>query len=261
MTDVHSLAQALLDPKCPVPADVRARAGIDPVERFAVHRNNIMVSLVDALADAYPVTESLLGTFCFRATAREYVQQSWPTSPVLADYGADFGVFLSGFAPLQSIGYLPDLATLEWARQRSLHAQDGVALLPESLAAVWSDAALLEGVTWTLHPAAHVILSPHPVVSIWAAHQHRDASAIHTALSEIVHQPEAALVVRDAWTVGVVPIDPGQAVFLRALQAGKTMPVALSEALEEGHPVPVVDTLTLLINHRVFTDFQAESPR
>ena len=88
-------AAALLDRSKPVPEGIRSR----PRRRFAVYRNNVHVSLIEALATRFPVCRALTGDEFFRAMARDFVTARPPRSPVLMTYGDDFGDFIDGFAP------------------------------------------------------------------------------------------------------------------------------------------------------------------
>jgi hypothetical protein len=67
--------------------------GSDPARRFAVYRNNVVVSLIDALADTFPVTQELVGEDFFRAMAGVFVRHAPPTSALLAEYGEGFSGF------------------------------------------------------------------------------------------------------------------------------------------------------------------------
>ena len=73
MSQQAQLALALLDPGAACPPGLRSWNGSDPGARFAVHRNNVVVSLIDALADGFPVTQELVGEAFFRAMARVHV--------------------------------------------------------------------------------------------------------------------------------------------------------------------------------------------
>lgn len=53
MSHQQAIAAALLDPAHPCPPGLTAWNGSDPAHRFAVYRNNVIVSLVDALADTF----------------------------------------------------------------------------------------------------------------------------------------------------------------------------------------------------------------
>ena len=69
-----AFAEALLSPESDHPPGLRTWNGSDPGPRFAVYRNNLVVSLVDALADTYPVVQEMVGVEFFRAMAREFVR-------------------------------------------------------------------------------------------------------------------------------------------------------------------------------------------
>src|SRR5262245_42138387 len=73
-------AAALLDPDRPVPAALTAHNGVHPRKRFAVYRNNVVVSLINALRTRFPATEAILGAEFFFATARSFVAAHPPRS-------------------------------------------------------------------------------------------------------------------------------------------------------------------------------------
>ena len=100
----------------------RPPAITEDTRRFAVYRNNVYVSLVDALVAGFPKVHELVGDTFFRAMARDYAAEHPPKTPVLAFYGEDFGAFISGFQPAEGVPYLGDIARLEFARRCALHA-------------------------------------------------------------------------------------------------------------------------------------------
>lgn len=215
--------------------------GSDPGKRFAVYRNNVVVSLVDAVADSYPVVQALVGEAFFRAMAREFVRRAPPRSPVLAWYGAGFAGFVEAFPPAAGVPYLADVARLEWLRVEAWHAADAAGLSPAALAQLLADAAQLPGTRLMLHPAVRVICSAHPVVSLWAAHQADDPT---DALARVdLQRAEAALLVRPESSVDVIAIAAGAADFIRQLDAG----AALAEAVAQSRPFDLPAMLALLI--------------
>ena len=104
--------RALLDPTLPAPPGLATWNGSDPALRFAVYRNNVVVSLVAALADTFPVVRELVGADFFTAMARLYVAEQPPSSPVLAHYGDGFADWLAQFEPAANLPYLADMAPL-----------------------------------------------------------------------------------------------------------------------------------------------------
>lgn len=238
-------SSALLDPEMVCPSGLRVWNGSDPARRFAVYRNNVIVSLIDALSDSYPVVQALVGDAFFRAMAREFVRNSPPRSPVLAWYGAGFADFVAGFPPAAGVPYLADVARLEWLRVEALHAADAEGAADEDLAVLLSDAGRLADARFRLHPSVRVLWSPHPVVSLWAAHQHDDPSDALAALNP--EDGEAALLMRPALGVEIIPIEPGAADFIGHLGAG----ISLAEALAASRPFDLPAALGLLLREHL----------
>jgi Putative DNA-binding domain len=53
------------------------------IKRYNVYRNNVTVSLIDALAATYPAVQRITDVEFFRAMARFHVRATPPTSPLL----------------------------------------------------------------------------------------------------------------------------------------------------------------------------------
>ncbi len=83
-------ARALLDPDLATPAVVAGPKSKAADKRYNVYRNNVTVSLINALAVAFPATQRITGVDFFRAMARFYVRAAPPLSPLLFEYGRDF---------------------------------------------------------------------------------------------------------------------------------------------------------------------------
>ena len=235
---------ALLDPERPVPLGLKAWNGSDPRVRFGVHRNNVVVSLVAALQDTFPVARQLVGDEFFAAMARIYVCEQPPASPVLTDYGDGFGDWLVQFEPVTALPYLADMARLERARVRAFHAADAAALGAGAIAQHLADPQCLPRARLALHPSLSVLMSPFAVVSLWSAHQ--SAGAMPTVA---IDDPEAALVLRAPDDeVLVIAIPPAAAIFVRQLDEARTLGAALEAASSAGS-FDLAATLTLLIRH------------
>jgi hypothetical protein len=93
----ESFAAALIDPARTTPSLVAGPNGKAAVRRYNVYRNNVTVSLIDALAAVYPAVQRITGVEFFRAMARFHVRASPPTSPLLFDYGRDFPAFIETY--------------------------------------------------------------------------------------------------------------------------------------------------------------------
>lgn len=244
MSDQEAFAAALLDPARPCPADLRSWNGSDPAPRFAVHRNNIVVSLVDALAEQFPVTQELVGVEFFRAMARVFVRQHPPRTPIIACIGAPFADFIASFAPAASVPYLGDVARLEMARVTACHAADADTLTPDAIDRAAADPEQLARQSVTLHPSVQVLSSPHAIYSLWAAHQGvLDIAAVDPDLAQQV------LVFRDGLDVRTLQIAPGTACFLARLHAGDMLAVAAGAADESDERFDLAGSIALLLRH------------
>jgi hypothetical protein len=238
-------AACLLEPMRAPPPGLVAWNGSDPAARLAVYRNNVVSSLIDALADTCPVVQAMVGVEFFRAMASVFVRQQPPHSRLLVRYGEDFPEFIAGFAPARVVPGLADLARLEVARVRAYHAADA-----EPVSAVVVAQALASGdrvgeLRLQLHPSLSLVESAHAVVSIWAAHQEDDG-----ALEDIdVERAEAALVLRFGLDVMVLPLGPGGATFVSALQQGQALGEAASHASALVDDFDLSLTLALLLGH------------
>ncbi len=241
MSAALSFADALLRPDAPCPPGLRTWNGSDPAKRFAVYRNNVVVSLVDALADSHPVTQALVGEAFFRAMAAEFARRSPPRTPVLAWYGEGFADFVADFPPAAGLRYLADVARLEWLRVEAWHAADADPLPLAEVAALLADEDALPDLRLSLHPALRVLRSAHPVVSLWAAHQAEDAAGALGAIDFAA--AESALIVRESTDVAILRIEPGAAEFIGRLLRGAT----LGEAAQADAPFDLPAALGLLL--------------
>lgn len=216
-------AAALLDPELTV-AGLLAN-GRQSRERFAVHRNNVVAGLVDALGSTFPAIKRLLGERYFNARAAEFVRRQPPATPVLFEYGDGFADFLAGCAVLSSYPYLADVARLERLRTRAFHAADGHPLDLGNLARLNPERMAQAPIG--LHPSVGVLDSRHPVVDLWKA------QTDESALLPRQWMAQCALIWRQEWRVQVQPVGPSLARFLRRLSDGRSFAQALATLSRE----------------------------
>ncbi len=242
MQDWQSIfAHALLDRALPVPEGVAAHNSERPEKRFAVYRNNRMVSLIGALEARFPATQRISGGEFFKAAARRFIAAEPPRSPVMMFYGDAFPAFLADFEPAQSVPYLADVARLEAARTRAYHAADAKPLARVALAAVPLDA--LAGTRFSLHPSLELVSSSYPVVTIFAMNSGA------TELAPITDwRGEDALVVRPEYEVTVRRISSGARIFLENLADKKPLGEAASAASAAGTGFDLAENLAALFS-------------
>lgn len=247
---MHSYAQgfslALIDPDKETPPAVVGPNGKGAVKRYNVYRNNVTVSLIDALAAIYPAVHRIAGIDFFRAMARFHVRETPPSSPLLFEYGRDFPAFIEEYEYAEPMPWLADVARIERAWLDAYHAADVVPLAPEALAAV--PAERLGDIIMTTHPSAHIIRSPYSALTIFAANR-KDEPVPNIVAAEA----EDALITRPAADVEVRVLSLGGAEFLSYLMAGETLGVAAAQTFE-AHPMfDITACIAGMIDAGVFT--------
>jgi hypothetical protein len=248
MNNQTAFAQAVLDPALDCPGGLTSWNGSDPRARFAVYRNNVAVSLIDALADTFPVVQELVGEEFFRAMARVFVQAHPPRSRLMAYYGETFADFVASFLPAAPVPYLADVARLEMARVRAYHAADVAPLDPEALQAALTDPQQLMQLRLVLHPGVQVIGSSFAVCSLWAAHQ--GAGCLSNVDPDLA---QTALVFRSALEVDTLELSAGAGVFISALQRGEPLAEAAAIASGAQPDFDLANTIALLIRFQLMT--------
>lgn len=242
-----SFSAALLDPALSPPA-INGRNDRDRERRFDVYRNNVVASLVNALAATFPVVHALVGDEFFRGMARIYVAESPPRSRVVADHGAGLPAFIAGFAPAAGLPYLADVATAEWLQLRAYHDADAAPIARDAYTALLADPDRLSRLRVGLHPACRWLSSGFAVASLWHAHQ---APTPDLSLIDL-DQPQDVLIARPVFDVHVVAMPPGGSAWLDALSRGKTLADAFADNVDASH-IPLL--LGLLIEHGLATHF------
>ncbi len=208
-------AAALLDPAATLPAGVTTMRGSADAARFDVYRNNVMVSLITALEQKFPVSRKLVGDAFFKQMARGFIRQERPRSPLIFQYGDGFPEFIDDLETTRGVPYLGDVARLEVLWMRAYHAADAT---PLDIAAIaGTDPEILVGSGIVPMPSASLLRSDWPVGSIWAAHQQDPvASVAHSG-------PETILVLRPQADVRVHIVPPQDGNFAATLFAGKSL--------------------------------------
>ena len=221
-------SKALLDNEQPTPEGLLDPKGRPAGKRFDVYRNNVVLSLSDALSDAYPVVQKLVGDKFFQAMAGVFARQHPPKSPILSQFAPEFPDFLAAFPPVAKLTYLPDVARLEKARTEAYHAADATPIDGAALAALTPEQ--MAEAKLRLHPSLHIISSPFPVFAIWRQNSDMPDAAIPKHGQDV-------LIARPKDMVEMRTLPPGAADFLRALAAGRT----LGEVIEFCEKIPLFD--------------------
>lgn len=241
-----AFAPALLDPTRTAPATVTAPNGKAAGRRYDVYRNNVTVSLIDALAAIYPAVLRITGPDFFRAMARFHVRSAPPTSPLLFDYGHGFPDFIAQYEHAQTVPWLADVARIERAWLDAYHARDAAPLSPARLSAIVPEQ--LADIAFTPHAAMRIVRSPFSAVTIFAAN--RDEAPVERIAAST---PEDALITRPEFDVTVRRLPPGGAVFAASLASGRSLGEATASALEASPEFDIASNIAGLIEAGAFT--------
>jgi Putative DNA-binding domain len=207
-------------------------------DRLDIYRNTFVGSLTKALRLSYPAVRRLVGDDFFEATAGALIVEMPPRSAWLDEYGAEFPEFLLRFPPAAALPYLPQVARLEWAVSRAIHAPDVESLEPTRLTALAPED---QGrVCFMPHPAVGLVRADYPVDAIWRGVLGGDDAAL--AALDLGAGPVHLLVQRLADGIEVLRLDASAWGFAAALCHGRPLQAALDAAGD-------IDPTALLAEH------------
>ncbi|MCK0149145.1 DNA-binding domain-containing protein [Marivita sp. S6314] len=231
----------LLNPEVAIPEGLSDGQNRPAGRRYGVYRNNVTVSLRDALAEGFPSIVSLIGRENFDHVARAYLRQSPPTSPLMMHYGAELPAFIGGLEQLKHLPYLADVARIDVAMRQSYHAADSTGIDPTALQAL--DEETLLQTRFTFAPSMILLRSQWPAGSIWHYTLRGGDKPQGTA--------EDTLILRAEFDPEPVVLGAGAAEVLMALQNGTPFGTALDAAPET---FDLGTLLSTLLTHHAIID-------
>ena len=228
---------AMLDARQPVPEGLLDGIGQPAGRRFSVYRNNVAVSLTEALHEGFPVIAKLLGKANMDGLAGIYLRSYPPKSPLMMHYGEDFPAFLAGMEQLSHLGYLADVARLELAIRRSYHAADATPIDPNWLGQQAPETLMMARLVPA--PAVQVIRSPWPIFDIWRFNTEDGAPQPQAQGQDVV-------ILRPEFDPQPAPLAPGAATFIDSLRDAP-LGGAAEQAATEVPDFDLGQTLALLL--------------
>jgi hypothetical protein len=233
-----AFSHAMMDGSAAVPAGLIDSQNASAGRRFAVYRNNIAVSLTEAMHSAFPVIAKLLGKANMDGLAGLYLRAHPPSSPLMMFYGAEFPAFLEAMPQLSHLGYLGDVARLELALRHSYHAADAAPIAPEALADL-SEADLL-ATKVTFAPALQLLRSQWPLYAIWHFNTVAGAPKPQAGAQNI-------LITRPEFDPMPQVLSDAAILWVSALKEGASIAEAVARATEVEAGFDLVAPLTLLL--------------
>lgn len=190
--------------------------GLAPERRLAIHRNHFAATVPEALAGVYEATRGLLGDAFFDSFALRYARRRPPAGPCLFEYGEDLPDRLQEAPGMAELGYVIDVARLEWAMHASFHAPAATPFAASKLAAVPTEA--VGGVRLALCPSVRLLSFEFPADELW---RQARAGEVDPA---ILSRPGVNLLLnRPDLDVEMRCIDTGMHHLLDAVSSGATL--------------------------------------
>ncbi|MFZ6749461.1 putative DNA-binding domain-containing protein [Undibacterium sp. Ren11W] len=217
--------------------------------RLAFYRGNLYAIWNQALANAYPVLQQLVGLEFFEQMAHAYGFAFPSDCGDLNYFGADLSRFLRSASMTSDYPYFADVAALEWQVHRAYYAADADML---SLAGLLSAAGEdLQSATLRLHPATQLHQSATASAEVWLAHQSEQEQGLPADLNV----NNFALITRKEWQVQVHALDCAAYLALQALAQGKTVEAALEVAMEQDAQFDIATQLNLWFSAGAFSAY------
>ena len=216
---------------------------------LAVYQRNLRGNFAKVLALEFPVVQKLVGGDYFQSLAWQFQQVEPSRSGNLHGIGATFASFLRGRFGGGNLGYLGDVADVEWAVEQSLIAADADAAFDlNAFAAAPADQH--ERLRFELHPALRLVRSRYPIVTLWHSHMPDSDGAVAAHREDfrldLSSGGENACVLRSAADVSVTALSDAEAGWLDAITQRATLGDALESAMERAPSGAAFDLGALL---------------
>lgn len=224
---------------------------LHPSKNLFIYRNNIFNTLLSTLRECYPLVEKLVSESFFRTAARNYIATYPSLSSNLHDYGQYFSDFLTEYAPVKTLVYLPEVAKFEWLCHSLTFAPSHAPLDIQLLSNLTPEQQ--QNLRFILHPASYVTQFHYPILDIIELCQGN--------IEEINNLPEAKtylLIIRRQLDVSIAPLSLAEFLFLSALQENKTLAQAVERAMHADANFQLDEKLPEWVKNKTIVGFECE---
>jgi hypothetical protein len=219
----------------------------DAGRRFAIYRNNTLLSLTRHLKTVFPVTMRLGDERFFDYAANAFITRHPPREARLAVYGGKLARFLATLPACRHAPILAAMARLEWAVHEAL-VSDEHKPLPAS--AFRGEASAAQSVV--LQPSLRFVLSRWPLLDLWSGRARPD--------TPLPRKATRLAIMRHGDDIGFFELKPARFAFWRALQRGKTFDAAAARALARDPHIDLVNETLALFRQGLVTAISPAAP-
>jgi len=211
----------------PAPVDERSAsrlitpsATLSSLERIDIYRRGYHARLIECLVDDYPVLAHALGEEMFEALSRRYIARHPSRAPSLNYFGRHMAEFCRT-QPLPEPAFAADLATLEWAIVRCIHAPTAAVIGFEDLGQIaneqWPSAR------FRVNPSLEILRLRFPANAYLQAFRQGRPTAVPTARATSV------AVYRTGRSVWRLELDDAMVTLIESLASGATLEAGLAQ--------------------------------
>jgi len=191
--------------------------------RLLAYANGYPARLREALLEAFPAVEHVVGPLHFIEASLRYGAHVPPGGYNLSEVGSNFPEFVADDELGRKYAFLADLARLERAVLRAFHARQhppfDASVLVGWEAEDWQHAVL------SFQPALALVCSQWPVADVWDVRE----TPIEEIDVDLEGRPQQLLVRREGFAVVCDRIDSGEAAALEALLDGHTLGAVIEQ--------------------------------
>lgn len=218
-----------------------------PLQHLALHRNNMLASLSDALQSTYPLVFALLGESFFNMATREYIRQYPSRSGNLNEYGEYFSTFLAGYKPIRDLIYLAEVAEFEWICHTLYTAPNHPPYAAHALTHFAPEQ--YEQLHFILNPAARLQQFHFPILDIVDLCKANSQQNINMNKGGV-----DLLLIRRDLDISLIALERDDYLFLEALSADLTLNDALHAAFSSNENYPLAEKLPEFIQNKILVD-------
>lgn len=231
--------------------EIKASTSQEKTARLNVYRNNIVVSLIDALADIFLVTQEAVGEEFFRAMARVYLLEQQPTSPIISEYGVGFSDFIRTFEPANSLPFLADLAALEHAMLTLTNSEEFNTLTHQAVADAFASVDDPSNLILAIPPTTQILAAPFAIGTLYNVYYHEGSEHLKNV---DLSKNEYLLLVKSHLYAQLHILQKDEAIFIKNLMQHKPLQEAVPDS--DSDSFNLSETLAKLIEWQILTDIE-----